>query len=396
MTTTLADAVELLDALGRIDSVTPWLIPGGAGEGEISRELGDRMRALGLEVTREEIQPGRFNVLGRLRGATPGPTICLNAHSDTVGYASWLDRALVPSLDGDLLTGLGVADDKGGCAVALLAVRELIELQTPLAGDVLIAFVADEEGISIGTEHLVAHHATEIDLAIVLEPEGSDLIVAEHQGFGWIDVIVHGTAAHGSAAEVGVDAIVNLAHVITRLNALDTQVWKAKPNVMNGRTVFHTGVIAGGTDYATYPDRVVLGIEIGTQPGETLADRVADIEGIFDQVRREVDPRFVGEVQVRLDRDPFTGRGNEGIIAALIDATTAVLGTPATVTGMNAWTDAALMQSAGVPTVMYGPSGGNFHAAEEWVSISDVVRTTEIVRRAISSLLAPATEKSSG
>ncbi len=387
MTITREEAVELLETLCRIDSVTPWLIPGGAGEVEIADEFARRLTELGLEVSVEEIEPGRFNVLGRLRGAEPGPTLCLNAHADTVGYASWPERALNPVLDGDVLTGLGVADDKGGCAVALLAVTELVRNKTKLGGDILVAFVADEEGVSIGSEYLVAHHADEIDLAIVLEPEGSDLVIAEHQGFGWIDIVVNGRPAHGSAPDDGVDAIVHLAHVITRLNELDETVWKPSPDPRNGRTVFHTGTITGGTDYATYPSQAVLGIEIGTQPGETLADRVADIEAIFERVRTEVDPRFSGEVRVRLDRDPFIGVNNEALVSALIDASVEVRDEPAVRVGMNAWTDAALMEAGGIPTVMYGPRGGNFHSADEWVSISDVLVSTEIVRRAIEALL---------
>jgi len=255
-----------------------------------------------------------------------------------------------------------------------------------LAGDILVALVIDEEGISIGTEHLVAHHAGEIDLAINLEPDGSHTIFGEHQGFGWIDIVVHGVPAHGSAPDKGVDAIVHMAEVITRLHRLDETRWKPNPDPKNGRTVFHTGTISGGTDYATYPNQAVLGIEIGTQPGETLADRVAEIEAIFDEVKQS-EPRFRGEVNVRLDRDPFTGEGNEALLAALGDATEAVNGVRSPVTGLNAWTDAALFQSAGIPTVLFGPEGGNYHAAEEWVSIPDLIATTEILRRALVTLL---------
>ncbi|CAN5262743.1 ArgE/DapE family deacylase [soil metagenome] len=386
MTISREEATELLDALVRIDSVTPWLIPGGAGEGEVARYMQRWFTDAGLTAIIEEIEPGRPNVLAWLRGSQPGPTVCLTAHTDTVGYAIWQDRALTPVIDGDLMVGIGVADDKGGCAAAMLAALELVRSGTDLAGNVLVAMVADEEGISIGMEHLVAHHAHEIDLAINLEPEGSHVIFGEHQGFGWIDIVVHGKPAHGSAPEKGVDAIVHMAEVITRLHRLDETRWKPHPDSKNGRTVFHTGTIHGGTDYATYPNEVVLGIEIGTQPGETLADRVADIEAIFEEVRA-VEPQFSGEVRVKLDRDPFTGSGNEALLAALVDASAEVNGTPSTVTGLNAWTDAALLQSAGIPTVLFGPEGGNYHAADEWVSIPDVVASADILTRAVTTLL---------
>ena len=393
MSVTRENAIALLSDMVRIDSVTPWLIAGGAGESEVAHYMRDWLTEAGLEVTLEEVEPGRPNVLAWLRGAHPGPTICLTAHSDTVGYASWADRALEPVINGDNMIGIGAADDKGGCAAAMLAAKELAGMRDQLAGNVLVALAVDEEGISIGTEHLVAHHAHEIDLAIELEPDGTDVIFGEHQGFGWIDIVVHGVPAHGSAPEKGVDAIVHMAEVITRLHKLDKTVWTPNPDPRNGRTVFHTGTIHGGTDYATYPNEVVLGIEIGSQPGETLANRVAEIEAIFAEVKKE-EPTFSGEVRVKLNRDPFTGEGNEALIEALADATEAVNRVRSKITGLNAWTDAALLQGAGVPTVLFGPKGGNFHAADEWVSIPDLVAAAEILQRTVITLLnAPVTAK---
>ncbi len=150
--------------------------------------------------------------------------------------------------------------------------------------------------------------------------------------------------------------------------------------------MFHTGTIEGGTDYATYPGRVVLGIEIGTQPGERLAHRVREIEGIFDEVRRER-PEFRGEIRVQLEREPFLAEGHERLWNALDGATRQVLGRPLEPAGMNAWADSALMQGAGIPTVLFGPLGGNFHAPEEWVSIGEIVQATEIVERAARTFL---------
>jgi len=385
MTVGRDEVVELLEHLVRIDSTNPWLIEGAVGEGAVARAMADWLGDLGLEVELDEVVEGRFNMMARLRGAAPGPTLCINSHTDTVGYSEWGPSALEPRVDGDRMYGRGAADDKAGCAAAMLAVRDLVRSGTQLAGDVLLALVIDEEGVSIGTEHLVKHHT--MDYAIVIEPTGLPLAITEHQGFGWIEVVVHGKAAHGSAPDVGIDAIVHLAEVITRLHALDEREWKANPDDLNGRTVFHTGTISGGTDYATYPSSAVLGIEIGTQPGETLADRVDDIEAIFDEVRA-VHPDFRGEVVVRLDRDPFTGSGQEPLLAAMDAAAIHVLGVPMTRTGENAWTDAALLQSAGVPTLLVGPAGDNYHALDEWVSISECVQMTEILRRTIENLLA--------
>ena len=379
MTVTPEDAERLLTQLVRIESVTPWLIPDGSGEAEVVRAIEGWLSDLPVEVVLEEVAPGRPNLIATLRGTGGGPSLCLNAHSDTVGFANWSDRALEPRRDGDRLVGLGVADDKGGCAVALLALRSLATREERLRGDLVVACTADEEGVSIGTEHLVANHR--YDAAIVLEPDGLPRAIVEHQGFGWIDVIVHGRAAHGSAPDAGIDAIVHMAEVVTRLHRLDHDVFIPNADPKNGRTVFHTGTLHGGTDYATYPSRAVLGIEIGTQPGEHLADRVREIEAIFDEVR-EAYPDFRGEVDVKLEREPFRAEGHEALWEALAGATRDVLERPLEPVGLNAWADSGLMQAAGIPTIMFGPLGGNFHAPDEWVSIDEVVRTARIVEAA--------------
>jgi acetylornithine deacetylase len=384
MTVTAADAIDLVSEMVTVESVTPWLIPTGSGETNIASFMAEWFSGAGAAVEIVEVEPGRPNVLARLRGNRPGPTLCLNAHSDTVGYANWVDEALVPRLDGDRLYGLGAADDKGMCAAAMLALRSLALAGGPERGELLVACVADEEGASIGSEHLVK--SAQIDAAIVIEAHGLPDVVVEHQGFGWIDVITHGVAAHGSAPDTGVDAIVHLAEVISRLHRLDVTKFVPYPDVMNGRTVFHTGTIAGGTDYATYPRVAKLGIEIGTQPGEHLSDRVREIEQIFAEVAAN-EEGFRGEVVVRLDRDPFRAEGHEALLGAVTLAMKGVMGTRPNIVGMNAWTDAGIMQGAGIPTILIGARGGNFHAPQEWVSVSELVDLCGVLEGAVATFL---------
>lgn len=379
MPPTAKQVTDLLGDLIRIESVTPWLVPSGSGEQSIARYIADWLSDLPVDIEVAEVEPGRPNVLARLRGTGGGRTLCLNAHTDTVGYDAWPDDALVPRMVGNRMYGLGASDDKSGCAAAMLALRAVAQSGATLAGDLLAAFVADAEGISIGSERLA--RAGGIDAAIVIEPQPINHLVVEHQGFGWIDVITHGVAAHGSAPDAGVDAIVHMAEVITRLHRLDRTKFQSNPSLLNGRAVFHTATIAGGTNYATYPDYARLGIEIGTMPGEHLSDRIAELEAIFADVAK-TEPGFNGELEVKLDREPFVARGHEALQAEVVAAMTEVLGGKPVIAGMNAWRDAALMQAAGIPTLLIGSTGGNAHTALEWTSISDIIRLTEILSKA--------------
>ena len=374
------ETVEALTAqLIRIDARNPWLIDGGPGEGAVAGFVADRARAIpGAQVTVEDVEPGRPNVLVRLPGTGDGPVLCLNAHLDTVGDASWPGRSTQPVVEGERLIGLGAADDKGHCAAVLLALEALGRRERPLAGDVLGAFVMDEEATSLGTQALVRDHT--MDAAIVVEPLGAGKTIVTHQGFGWLDLTIHGRAAHGSAPDLGIDAISRAARVIERLDSLGRR-WASEPHPLNGATVYHASTIGGGSDYATYPAAVTLGIEIGTQPGETIVDRVREIEAIFADLRSEL-PDFEAEVMVKLDRDPFEAAGHEELLACLDRASEAVIGRPLERVGENAWMDAALVQGAGIPTLSIGASSGNLHAPDEWVSLPELVSIARTLERA--------------
>jgi acetylornithine deacetylase/succinyl-diaminopimelate desuccinylase-like protein len=371
---------DLLAELVRIDSRNPWLIEGGPGETAIARFLEDRLRPLPVEVSVDEVAPGRPNVVARLRGTGGGPSLCVNAHVDTVGDASWPGRSMVPVVEGDRLVGLGAADDKGHCAVALLALESLVASGARLRGDVVFAWTMDEEATSEGTQDLVLRHPT--DAAIVVEPFGIGRVTVTHQGFGWLDITVKGRAAHGSAPEVGIDAISRMAEVIQRLDRLERDRFAAHPHPLNGKTVYHASTISGGSDYATYPAACMLGIEIGTQPGETIDDRVAEIEAIFAEIREEA-PDFEATVTVTLHREPFEARGHEALWEALAAATREVLGRDPVAAGENAWMDAALMQSAGIATLSIGATGDHLHAPDEWVSIPELVAVGDVLERTI-------------
>ena len=55
--------------------------------------------------------------------------------------------------------------------------------------------------------------------------------------------------------------------------------------------------------------------------------------------------------------------------------------------GLNAWTDAALMQSAGIPTLLLGPLGGNLHSPEEWVSLPEAAAAVDLLVETIAGAL---------
>ena len=95
----MSDLSALVRQLVAIDSVNPTLVPGGAGEAEIGRFAAGWLAERGVDVEVEELEPGRINVVGRVRGTGGGRVLLLNGHLDTVGLGG-PDEALSPRVAG--------------------------------------------------------------------------------------------------------------------------------------------------------------------------------------------------------------------------------------------------------------------------------------------------------
>jgi len=366
---------QLLSELVKINSINPWISPDGAGEGEVAAFIAQWLGELeGVEVTVAEVLPGRPNVLARVRGTSDGPHLCLNVHTDTVDCDGWRDTAFVPRKVGERLLGLGVADNKAQCAALMMLVKRLAADPSP--GPVTAIFAIDEEGPSKGSRRLVESFTA--DGCIALEPTGIGRVVIAHQGFGSLDLVVTAAAAHG-ASDDAPDAGVQLASLITGLARIDREILATSPHPLAGKAFFHTSFIKGGTDWGTYPAELTLGFEMGTNPGETLQDRLDEIQGMIDEVRETEHPGLRAEVVVQLENEPFTAVGHERLLAAYSAATEEVVGRQVDAVGLNTWTDAAITQSAGIPTILCGATGGGAHGIDEWAELPSVIQLVAVL-----------------
>jgi len=67
------------------------------------------------------------------------------------------------------------------------------------------------------------------------------------------------------------------------------------------------------------------------------------------------------------------------IARAVRDSAAAVLGGPVREIGFQYWMDAAIFHAAGIPTVDFGPTGAGAHETVEWVSLSSVTQTAQVL-----------------
>jgi acetylornithine deacetylase len=236
--------------------------------------------------------------------------------------------------------------------------------------------VADEEYESLGTRAMLAR-GIRADAAIVTEPTGLAIMPA-HRGFVWIQVEVAGRAAHGSRWDIGVDAIRHAGLLLAELDRIDAEELPLFTHPLLGRGSIHASLISGGIGMSTYPDRCVLKLERRTIPGETCADVIAEIEQACAAVR-ERRPQFEAVVKPLLTQGPSDVAVDAPVVRELAHCLEEY-GESVRIEGMSAWTDAALLNDAGIPAVCFGPGDISLaHAAEEYIPLDEIDRATDVL-----------------
>ena len=321
--------------------------------------VADWLREAGLEVEMDEAAPGRPSVVAIARGTGGGRSLMLNGHIDTVGVEG-MERPFEPEVRDGRLHGRGGYDMKAGVAACMLAGARLATEE--LAGDVIVTAVADEEYASIGTQSVLKRwHA---DAAIVTEPTSLRVCVA-HKGFVWAEIETSGRAAHGSRPAEGVDAITRMAPALARLAELQAALDERPGHQLVGPGSVHASLIEGGQELSSYPARCVLSLERRTEPSESADDFRRECEALVEGIEG-------AEIRMGLVRPPFSVDPEADVVRAVTRAAAAVTGRPAEVYGETYWMDAALIQAAGIPTVVFGPGGEGAHAVDEWVDLASV------------------------
>ena len=122
-----SNVTSLLQELIRIPSVNPDNAPGTdqTGEGEMANYVQTYLVNLGYDVTQEEVQPGRPNLIARAPGPENRPRILLGPHLDTVGVAGMTIDPFAAELSDGKIHGRGASDTKGPMAAMLQALTNL-------------------------------------------------------------------------------------------------------------------------------------------------------------------------------------------------------------------------------------------------------------------------------
>lgn len=371
------DAIALARALVEIDSRNPTLAPDSPGEGGIALALAHVLDEWGFAVDLMDSVPGRPNVIARI-GPADAPALMLNGHLDVVGVEGMVHAPFAADQKDGRIYGRGSADMKGGLAAMCAAAA--LGATSSSARQIIIAAVVDEEYESLGMRALLAS-GVRAEAAIVTEPTRLAICPA-HRGFVWFDIEFAGRAAHGSRYDLGVDAILHAGLLLAELDTLEKTRESGPSHPLLGRGSLHASKIRGGVGMSTYPEVCYLAVERRTLPGESPEKAMREITDAAARINRRR-PEFNARVTLNTAQLP----SDVALDAPIVERLRGSLereGLPVRIEGLSAWTDAALLNEAGIPAICFGPGDiALAHAAEEFVPVDEVERATRVLTRLV-------------
>jgi acetylornithine deacetylase len=105
---------------------------------------------------------------------------------------------------------------------------------------------------------------------------------------------------------------------------------------------------------------------------------VAEVRRACDTVRARR-PTFAADVRLLVTQGPSDVPQGAPLVQEL-GAALRASGEPVRIEGMSAWTDAALLNEAGIPAVCFGPGDISLaHAAEEYIPLDEIDRAAAVL-----------------
>ena len=373
---------DLLADLVRINSVNSFY-EGGPGEAEIAKYIEAYFQRAGLETWRQNVFPGRDNVIAKLPGENAARRLVFEAHMDTVSIQGMTIPPFEPTVIDNRMYGRGSCDTKAGLAGMMHAIVQLKHSGVKPPCEIWMAAVVDEEFSFRGVVKLC--EGLQAVGAVVAEPTGLRNVIASKGVLRW-RMISRGVSAHSSKTHLGVNAISHMARVVLELEQ-ENQRLAAVTHPLLGPASINVGKISGGVQVNFVPDNCVIEIDRRLLPTETvesvlahyqqLLDRLGSLHADFDVVMEE--PMLV---DVGLDTPAD---------ASVVQVAARVLeqmGHTGAVSGVPFGSDASKLASVGVPSIIFGPGDiDQAHAAVEYVDLEQVAQAAQFYQQLMQSFI---------
>ncbi len=341
-------------------------IPSPTGEElQMAQYMRAALQQLGLNVTWQEIEEGRANVVARWSGSGSGKNLMFNGHMDTsnsgredfltgIGYKP---HAMIKD---DVIYGLGIYNMKGALVCYTHAVKALQRAGVRLKGDVIIAAVAGE----------------------IEKTQWGEYQGKEYRGYGLgthylvnPGIYVHTAFCEGREEMNSIRRMYELMDTILEWSA----AWEKKAAYGGKKAVVNLGGIRGGHPWraSRTPERTDLFLDIRVPPTIPMSEARRDIHQVFlDLEKKHPDWGLEFETYVSV---PGARIAEDHPMIRAIDANhERVMGALPEREIVTWCSDASVLSRYGIETVNYGPSSGPRDAEGEKVRIKTLVDVTKI------------------
>lgn len=394
-------AVSYLDEKWLVSTLQEIIrIPSFCGEEKtLAERLANVMDSLGMDVYLQEVESGRPNAIGCLKGHGSGKSFMFNGHMDhNMVCDGWIKDPFGAEIEDGWLYGLGTGNMKSGDAAYLGAVKAIKDAGLSLDGDLWITYVVGELQGGKGTKHFL-DKGIWADYFIDGEPTEMHVVVA-HAGVVQFQLVVHGQMRH-FCSEGGVNhAIENMMRIVQAMGKsyrpIPAETWlhfEQDPQ-LEGIPTYNLGVIRGGIseDFHEWrpslvPDYCKAIFDFRYGPNQTVEGLHQDLEALIDRVKGEGEP-FETELKVletskHISMPPFRVDVSEPVVQSVINAHREYAKQDPEFGGRTrfAGSDAAHLAKAGMKGLLYGPSGDSTSTPWERVRIADYVLAAKVYTR---------------
>ncbi len=367
---TTANCIDILKSLIAIPS------PSGS-ENRVGEFIQKRFYGKNVKIVRIPISDGRFALIVDIGGKRGGKTLMLAGHMDTVPpVEGWQTDPFTPVEEGDKIRGLGSCDMKAGLAV-MLAIGELACAQSERLKETLcLAFVPDEEAFSVGVRALI-QHGVSADFCLMPEPHFDHAVIGG-PGKMLLRLSAVGKSAHGAKPWEGINAVTELSRFIAELARLQFPSSAEIP-----AQPFVPLSIKGGPD--TYslsvPERCDAILSKQLVVGETKESVLSKLQALSETI--ETHAKICWEV-IPPFYPAYSIEKNTTFVEQFRAIYSKRTGTELPLLYGTSVSDAnCLTAEASIPTLVFGPAGGNMHQPNEWVSIESIAQCLDIYKEYI-------------
>ncbi len=281
----MKSATELAAKLISIPSTNPGPSVTGeerACEANVGALVAEVLEGAGIEVTRQNVAPGRDNIIATIPGRGDAQLL-LDAHMDTVPADNMDIEPFAGEIRNGRLYGRGACDTKATLAAMVHALTVLAKAEErPPATVTFVGSVDEEAGFS--GMYKLAQSGITADAAVVGEPTGLALVTATRGVARW-QIRTRGLAAHTCHPERGVNAIYKMADVITALRERIMANFGEQTHPLLGSPQMTVSIIRGGARCNVVPDECTIDIDRRILPGDRQEDVIGEVEAVLSELR---------------------------------------------------------------------------------------------------------------